>query len=153
MKRQGLSDRELRAWRAIFQMQELLRNRIEHQLQASSGLTNADYSILALLSEAPDGRMRLYELGRSADWEKSRLHHQLTRMSARGLIVREQCGSRGIDAVITPKGLAAIREAAPGHAEEVRRLFIDRLTPEQLDQFAEIATIVLDGLTDHATRR
>jgi DNA-binding MarR family transcriptional regulator len=147
MTQQGLNDRELRAWRAIFQMQELLRNRIEHQLQASSGLTNADYSILALLSEAPDGRMRLYELGRSADWEKSRLHHQLSRMCARGLIVRERCGSRGIDAVITPQGLAAIREAAPGHAEEVRRLFIDRLTPEQLDQFAEIATIVLDGLT------
>jgi DNA-binding MarR family transcriptional regulator len=81
-----------------------------------------------------------------AGWEKSRLHHQLTRMSTRGLITRERCGSRGMYAVITAKGLAVLKEAAPGHAQEVRRLFIDRLTPEQLDQLAEISTTILDTL-------
>ncbi|ONI91037.1 transcriptional regulator [Actinosynnema sp. ALI-1.44] len=127
-------------------MLELLRTRIEQQLQASSGLSNADYTVLALLSEAPDGRMRAYELSRVAGWEKSRLHHQLTRMCKRGLVTRERCGSRGMDAVITAKGLAALKEAAPNHAEEVRRLVIDRLTPEELDQFADIATKVLGNL-------
>ena len=39
-----------------------------------------------------------------------------------------------VDAVITAKGLAAIKEAAPSHAQEARRLVIDRLTPEQIDQ-------------------
>jgi DNA-binding MarR family transcriptional regulator len=67
-------------------------------------------------------------------------------MSTRGLITREPCGSRGIDAVITAKGLAAIKEAAPSHAQEVRRLVIDRLTPEQIDQLADIATTILDNL-------
>jgi DNA-binding MarR family transcriptional regulator len=146
MDRQELTERELSAWRTIFQMQELLRSRIEQQLQATSGLSNADYSMLALLSEAPGGRMRAYELGRAAGWEKSRLHHQLTRMHARGLIVREPHGSRGIDVVITAKGLAVIKEAVPGHAREVRRLLIDRLSPGQLDQLGELATIILDGL-------
>jgi DNA-binding MarR family transcriptional regulator len=146
MERQELTARELSAWRAIFQMQELLRNRIEQQLQATSGLSNADYSVLALLSEAPSGRMRAYELGQAAGWEKSRLHHQLTRMGARGLISREPHGSRGIDAVITAKGLAAITEAVPGHARQVRRLLIDRLSPGQLDQLAELANAILDGL-------
>jgi DNA-binding MarR family transcriptional regulator len=146
MDQQELSERELRAWRAFFQMQEVLRMRIEQQLQASSGLSSADYTVLAVLSEAPEGRLRAYELSRMTGWEKSRLHHQLTRMCTRDLIVREQCGSRGIDAVITAKGLAAIKEAAPSHAQEVRRLFIDRLTPEQIDQLADIATAVLGNL-------
>jgi DNA-binding MarR family transcriptional regulator len=146
MEQQGLTERELRAWRVSIRMMELLRARIEQQLQASSGLSNADYTVLALLSEAPDGRMRAYELGRVADWEKSRMHHQLTRMCQRGLITRERCGSRGMDALITAKGLAALEEAAPGHAQEVRRLFIDRLTPDELDQFADIATTILDDL-------
>ena len=43
-------------------------------------------------------------------------------------------GNNTVDAVITAKGLAAIKEAAPSHAQEARRLVIDRLTPEQIDQ-------------------
>jgi DNA-binding MarR family transcriptional regulator len=146
MEQQGLTKSELRAWQAFAEMQELLRTRIEQQLQAGSGLSFADYAVLAVLSEAPEGRLRAYELSRKTGWEKSRLHHQLTRMGTRGLITRERCGSRGINAVITAKGLAAIKEAAPGHAQEVRRLFIDRLTPEQIDQLADIATTILGNL-------
>ena len=48
--------------------------------------------------------------------------------------------------MITAKGLAAIREAAPSHAREVRRLFTGRRTPEQIDQLAGIATAVLGNL-------
>lgn len=150
MDQQGLTGRELRAWRSFFEMQELLRARIEQQLQASSGLSNADYTVLAQLSEAPGGRLRAYELTEAADWEKSRLHHQLARMSKRGLITRERCGSRGIHVVITAKGLAALREAVPSHAQEVRRLFASQLTSEQLDQLADIATTILRNL--HADR-
>ena len=146
MGQQGLTGRELRAWRAFFQMQMLLRARIEQQLQAGSGLSTADYTVLTALSEAPDGRLRAYQLSRMVGWEKSRLHHQLTRMCTRGLITRERCGSRGMYAVITAEGLAALKEAAPSHAQEVRRLFIDRLTPEQLDQLGAIATTILDHL-------
>ena len=51
-----------------------------------------------------------------------------------------------MNAVITAKGLAVLKGAAPGHAQEVRRLFIDRLTPEQLDQLAEISTTILNTL-------
>ncbi|GAA2142978.1 MarR family winged helix-turn-helix transcriptional regulator [Actinomadura napierensis] len=146
MEQQGLTERERRAWRTSFEMTELLRARIEQQLQADSGLSNADYTVLALLSEAPDGRMRPYELGQAANWEKSRLHHQLTRMCRRGLTGRERCGNRGVDVVITQKGLAALADAVPGHAQEVRRLFVDRVTPEELDLFAGIAAKILDGL-------
>ena len=144
----GLTERELHAWRVSFQMLELLRTRIEQQLQASSGLSNADYTVLALLSEAPGRRMRLFELSQVAGWEKSRLHHQLSRMGTRGLVARERCGSRGMEAVITEEGLAALRKAAPSHAREVRRLFIDSLTVEELDQFAGIAATLLGKLQD-----
>lgn len=146
MKRPGLTERELRAWRTFMQMVELLRARIEQQIQATSGLSMADYTVLAVLSETPDGMMRPYELGRVIDWEKSRVHHQMTRMCNRGLITRERCGSRGMYAVITTKGLAAIKEAAPSHSSEVRRLVIDQLTPDELDQFADISTKVLENL-------
>lgn len=146
MKQQGLTARELRAWRVSFGMLDMLRARVEQQLQASSGLSNADYTVLVVLSEAPERQMHLHELGRALGWEKSRLHHQLTRMCRRGLVHRERCGSRGVHAVISAEGLAAIQEAAPDHATEVRRLFVDVLTPAQLDQFADIAEVILANL-------
>ena len=146
VEKQDLTERELRSWRTYLEMQELLRTRIEQQLQASSGLSYADYNVLAVLSEAPGGRLRPYELSRMIGWEKSRLHHQLTRMSTRELIIRERHGSRGMYAVITARGLSALKEAVPGHVCEVRRLFVDRLTPEQLDQLADISGTILGGL-------
>lgn len=146
MTEQSLTDRELAAWRTSIQMLELLHNRIEQQLQASAGLSNADYSVLSLLSEANEGRMRAFELAQAADWEKSRMHHQITRMCRRGLLNRERSGSRGMDVVLTPDGLAALEAAAPEHVQQVRHLFLDRISPEQLDEFAGIAGVILENL-------
>ncbi|MFF0291785.1 MarR family winged helix-turn-helix transcriptional regulator [Streptomyces sp. NPDC005262] len=147
-EQQGLNEREMRAWRVFFQMQEVLRGRIEQQLQAGSDLSNADYTVLVALSEAPEGRLRAFELSRELGWEKSRLHHQLTRMCRRGLAERQSGPARAMYAAITPQGRAALQGAVPGHAEEVRRLVVDRLTAEQFHQLGEISAIILDGLRE-----
>jgi DNA-binding MarR family transcriptional regulator len=141
-----LSERENAAWRAFYEMQELLRGRLEQHLQADSGLSNADYTVLVALSEAPQGQQRAYELGRRLAWEKSRLHHQLTRMCGRGLVERLNGDGRAIYVAITPGGRAALEAAAPPHRRHVRHLFLDRLTPEQIDQLADISRTILDGL-------
>lgn len=48
--------------------------------------------------------------------------------------------------MITPKGLARLKEAVTGHTQEVRRLFTGQLTPEQPDQLAGIATTLIGNL-------
>ena len=144
--RQRLTKRELEAWRPFSQLMEVLRSRVEQQLQADSGLSVADYAVLGVLTESPDGRMRAYELSHQLGWEKSRLHHQLTRMGKRGLVQRETFGSRGIIVAITTDGRRTIEKAAPAHAQHVRRFFADRLTPTQLDELADMSRILLEGL-------
>ncbi|OHV25686.1 transcriptional regulator [Parafrankia soli] len=146
MEERGLDDRELHAWRSFFRMQEVLRGRIEQQLQAANGLSNADYTVLVALADDPAGRARLVELGRFLGWEKSRLHHQLTRMCKRGLVRRESAATRAMFVVLTPEGRDALEKAAPCHAAHVRRLTIDPLTDEQIDQLAEISTAILANL-------
>ena len=141
-----LSEPENAAWRAFYEMQELLRSRLEQHLQADSGLSNADYTVLVALSEAPQGQQRAYELGRRLAWEKSRLHHQLTRMCGRGLVERLSGDGRAIYVAITPEGRAALEAARPPHRRHVRHLFLDRLTPEQIDQLADISSTILHGL-------
>jgi DNA-binding MarR family transcriptional regulator len=134
------------AWRTFYEMQEVLRGRLEQQLLADNGLSNADYTVLVALSEAEEGRLRVYELGRRLGWEKSRLHHQLTRMCQRGLVQRHSGQGRAIHVAVTPAGLAALEAAVPRHTETVRRLALDGLTARQLEQLADISRTILDGL-------
>lgn len=143
-----LNDQEARAWRGYTQMRIQLQARLARGLLAHSGLSDADYTVLVNLSEAPGGRLRAYELGRAMQWEKSRLSHQLTRMGRRGLVAREECDTdvRGSFVVITEQGRAAIEAAAPVHVEDVRHHLIDLLDGDQLDALAEISATVLAHL-------
>lgn len=153
MKREQrpFSDREQTAWRAFHELQEVLRGRLEQQLQADSGLSHADYTVLAVLSEADGHRLRAVELGQRLAWEKSRLHHQLTRMGKRNLVRRSSGEGRAVYVTITSAGLSALETAVPLHREHVRRLVVDRISPEQLDELGAISRTLLDGLRRPAT--
>jgi DNA-binding MarR family transcriptional regulator len=130
--------------------------RLNRQLQADSGLSLADYEVLVQLTEVPDGRLRPFELQRGLQWEQSRLSHQLTRMQRRDLVSREGCtdDGRGAFIVLTEAGRRAIEAAAPGHVDAVRRLFLDRLTRDQITMLGRLSTQVLtrlDASTDTVT--
>jgi DNA-binding MarR family transcriptional regulator len=145
-----LSEREERAWRALQFMQMRLDGELARQLAEDSGLSYADYVVLVALTDRSDGRMRLFELARDLGWEKSRVSHHIARMAKRGLVTKERCGSdrRGAHVVVTTRGRREIEAAAPGHVQAVRRLFIDRLTPHQLDAFGAAAETVLAALDE-----
>ena len=144
----GLTERERHAWQGFLRMQSEVLARLARRLHQESGLSGSDYEVLLNLSEAPEGRLRAFEIGAATQWEKSRLSHHLTRMAQRGLIERQPCAddSRYANVVLTDAGRAAIVEAAPLHAAHVRALFLDGLTPDQLDALAEIAGATLDHL-------
>ncbi len=143
-----LNEREERAWRALQFMQARLTGRLARDLAANSDLSYSDYVVLVALTDRPDGRMRLFELGAVLGWEKSRLSHHVARMAERGLVTKERCGDdrRGAYVVVTKQGRQAIADAAPRHLETVRQLFIDRLTPSQLETIGTAAEVVLAGL-------
>ena len=151
-----LDEREQRAWRSLMAMQAGLSEYIERQLRDRSGMSSADYEVLAHLSEVPEGRMRSNALARLLRWEKGRLSQHLTRMQNRGLIRREPCPTdqRGAVVVITERGRALIEEAAPLHVADIRNVLIDHLTPAQLDLLTELGDQVRARLAeiDHRTR-
>jgi DNA-binding MarR family transcriptional regulator len=143
-----LTEEEQRAWRGLLRMTSQLNARMNRQLQDEYGISLADYEVLVVLSEAPEGRLRVFEVAGALAWEQSRVSHQLARMQRRGLITREDCptDARGAFAVLTGAGRAAIERAAPAHVETVRQLVFDGLGRDQLIALAEITTGVLDRL-------
>jgi DNA-binding MarR family transcriptional regulator len=145
-----LDEREERAWRALQFMGMRLDARLASELAAVSDLSYSDYTVLVALTDRPDGRMRPFELAATLGWEKSRVSHQIARMVDRGLVAKDKCGDdrRGAFVIATERGRAAIVAAAPHHVRTVRRLFVDPLTPDELDALGRAAQKVLDAMED-----
>jgi DNA-binding MarR family transcriptional regulator len=143
-----LSPAEQHLWRTFLRMRQQLDAQLARQLQAESEISIADFSVLVVLTDVPEGRVRVLELARGLQWEKSRLSHHLARMVKRGLIERAECDEdgRGSFVVITDAGRRAIEAAAPRHVELVRTLFFDPLTDEQVTQLTQISERILGAM-------
>ncbi|MFJ8980702.1 MarR family winged helix-turn-helix transcriptional regulator [Streptomyces sp. NPDC102282] len=143
-----LSPREDRLWRAYFETQVLFWRRLAQRLQQDTGLSEPDFAILTALVQAPDARLRAFELSGVTQFEKSRLHHHLNRMIGRGLLTREQCpeASRGTVIALSPEGRSAIEAALPLRAEHIRQTLTAPLDDSRMDALAEISETVLAHL-------
>lgn len=145
-----LGEEEQQAWRGWLELHTQLSARLNRDLQATSGLSLADYEILVALTDTdvPDRSLRMFELGERLQWEKSRVSKQVSRMEARGLLVRRNCADdrRGAFVELTETGLAAIAAAAPGHVELVRELFFEGLDEQQVRDLAAFTSTALQRL-------
>jgi DNA-binding MarR family transcriptional regulator len=148
-----LDERRARLWTTFLEMQRGLLGALDRQNLRDSGLSGADYSVLAPLSHAPEGLLRARELGSELSWDRSRLSHQVSRMQKRGLVDREDCptDARGTMVRLTDTGRAAIEEAAPQHVEAVHRYFFDHLTDDELEMLSAVCERVLGGLCEDVT--
>ena len=120
-------------WDTWMRAQRLLTRELERGLQGDCGISKAEFSLLVTLWQAAGREMRVGELSESLDWDKSRVSHQLTRMENRGFVKRTQYGADGRRAGIglTAEGRRAAQRAVLVHAGNIRRYFLDSLTPEQ----------------------
>ena len=142
-----LTAEEQRTWLAYIKMSRSLAAGMERQL-SGSGLSGADYQVLAPLAEEPSGGMRPRDLCRSTGWDRSRLAHQLERMERRGVVSRSPSpeDGRGTVVHITRAGEQALRDAAPGHVAWVRDHFIDILEPDEMRTLVDLCQRVIRRL-------
>ena len=145
MIKQQESDKTATAWNNYQRMRVRLSGRLNRELSRETGLSEADYDILAHLSSAPDESVRALALRCGLEWEKSRLSHQIRRMEQRGLLVREECleDNRGTVIRISNEGRKLAELGKRHHEEAVKRYVLDVLTPGQLDALGTIAETIL----------
>jgi DNA-binding MarR family transcriptional regulator len=145
---QPMTEREHEVWRAFLVMRKQLDLSLERRLQSDAGISTADYEVLMALFNASDKRLRAGRIAELIGWEKSRVSHQITRMEARGLVGRQECGddARGTWIVLTSDGSRAVLGAIRHRTAAVREYFFDALTDEQLEAISTISTQVLATL-------
>lgn len=143
-----LDQRELRAWIRLRSVLGLLPGALDAQLRRDAELTEFEYYVLAMLSEAPDRTLRMTSLARQTISTLPRLSHVVSRLERRGLLVRRPCPEdrRVTEAQLTDIGWTGVLDAAPGHAAAVRELVVGALTAEQLDQLSGVADALLTRL-------
>ncbi|MCC6455782.1 MAG: MarR family transcriptional regulator [Caldilineaceae bacterium] len=150
MTKRFLSDSQAAAWASYQRMRARLTGRLNREISQNSGLSEADFEILAALTESADEPVRALALRCGLEWEKSRLSHQLRRMEARGLVTREECteDNRGSVIRVTDDGRKLAAEARAHYEQAVRRYVADALTPEQMAALGTIAETVLAQLEE-----
>lgn len=148
METKWLTQEELAAWVRLAAVLELLPGVLDHQLRQDANLTNFEYYVLAMLSEAPDRTLRMTGLAALTNATLPRLSHVVRRLEERGLVERFPCpeDGRATNARLTERGWDKVRESAPGHVSNVRENVIDALTPEQVEQLTAITDAVLRRL-------
>jgi DNA-binding MarR family transcriptional regulator len=143
-----LSAEQELTWRRYRRMRTMLDLELSRDLRVESGLSDADYDVLTMLSDQPERALRSRDLGNRLRWSTSRLAHQIGRMEQRGLVARNAIDddARGAVVSLTPGGWEILLKAAPLHVESVRRNLIDLLSPAELRTLDRIARKVLDHL-------
>src|SRR3954454_1533896 len=143
-----LDPEEQKVWRAWLYSSSLLHDRLDRELTHQTGISHAYYEILVALSEAPGRAMRMSELADRCLSSRSRLSHAVSRLEERGWVSRQVCpdDGRGLLAVLTDEGFAALEAAAPIHVESVRVHLFDQLTPQQVANMRDIGETLLRHL-------
>ena len=151
----ALSSAERLAWTAYIENSARLQTLLDEALRTATGLTLFDYHLLVLLSEAPQQRLRMSELAARMVFSRSRMTYQVNSMTRRGLLAREPVpdDGRGFRAVLTATGLQTLQQAAPRHAESVRRLFLDHLSADELRCIGRVFDRLHTVLASEANRR
>src|ERR1700729_835083 len=143
-----LDPAEMAAWLALLEGSHLPGPAAGQKLRQDAGLSHAQYEILSRLEAADGGRLRMSELADVIVVSRSGLTYQITQLEKAGLVRREKCPSdeRGVLAILTGAGRAALARAAPGHLRVVRGNLIDALTPAQRETLTQGLTAARDRL-------
>jgi DNA-binding MarR family transcriptional regulator len=131
-----LDDEEMRAWRGLVTVTSDIQASLDGELVEGFGITQGDYGVLVHLSEAPGNAMRMCDLATALHLSASGLTRRLDGLVRDGHVLRRPADDdkRVTLAVLTPKGMALLKAAAPLHVDGVRRHLLDLLSRTQIRQ-------------------
>ena len=118
----------------------ILTRELSASLVAQHGLTINDYGCLLRLSRAGDQGMRRIDLANELRLSPSGITRLLDRLEDQGLVGKGACeeDARVSYAILTDAGLSKLREAAPGHIEDIHRHLADVLDEEEMRTLSDL---------------
>lgn len=132
---QLLDDSEMARWIAWKQANDAVLAAVAREIHAAAGLSTADFAVLSRVIENGDGQMPQQNLGAMLNWKRARLSRQLSRMTERGLLRRQDGHGRRVLIIATDEGRTTLAAARPAHAQAVRRVLLEHTLAPDSDAF------------------
>lgn len=138
------------AWELYFTTTARLTERIEAALKCQSGLSMPEYSVLLMTDRAGEAGIRPSVLAHKVVFSRSRLTHTMKRLESRNLIFRRPCqgDGRGGLVFLTDAGKRLFDEAAIVQRDVIRRLFLNEITPEEIDMLTGLFSRVSERINN-----
>jgi DNA-binding MarR family transcriptional regulator len=130
-----------------------LTRELSASLVAQHGLTINDYGCLLLLSRAGEEGMRRIDLANELRLSPSGITRLLDRLEDQGLVGKGACkeDARVSYAILTDAGRAKLRDAAPGHVEDIERHLADVLDEEEMRTLTDLLGRIASGRGENCT--
>jgi DNA-binding MarR family transcriptional regulator len=144
---EGLDPRQLGAYFALSEAASLLLHQVDQHLRAEGDLSYVQFQLLAHLADA-GGPLTMTQLADGVVYSRSGLTYQAGLLEKAGLITRAPSpdDERATLVAITEEGLALFGRVLSGHVQVVRRMLLDPLSDEDLNQLGDIMTRVRDHM-------
>jgi DNA-binding MarR family transcriptional regulator len=125
--------RGLEAWTSLLRAHATLLRQLDSDLERETGLSLADFDVLAQLALA-GGQLRMTELAGRALISRSGMTRRVARLLHEGLVGRANTDldGRGVVVALTRAGVVRLTEAAPVHARGISTLFVAHLDDREL---------------------
>ena len=130
-----------------------LTRELSASLVEKHGLTINDYGCLLLLSRAGEEGMRRIDLANELRLSPSGITRLLDRLEDQGLVGKGACkeDARVSYAILTEDGLTKLREAAPGHVDDIDRRIGEVLDEEEMRTLTELLGRIGSGRGEECT--
>jgi len=127
------------AWCGLLATHSGVTRHLDATLRASHQIGLTAYETLLRLGQAPECCLRMSELAAVAPLTLSGVSRMIDRLERAGLARREASpgDGRGACARLTGEGAARLRAAHQTYLAAVRRLFLDRLSEQEIEALSQ----------------
>lgn len=136
----------LEAWKDLLKAHALLTRELDEELRERHSVALGDFDVLINLANSPGHGRRMCELANAVLLSPSGLSRRVDRLERAGLVQRERAtdDGRNIRAGLTPAGDRLLRALQDTHLTGVKKRFVDRFSPDELDTLHELLGRLLE---------
>jgi DNA-binding MarR family transcriptional regulator len=135
-----LTPLQMDAWGGFLRTHTVLYRELDRRLARGQQMSTSTYEVLLRLTWAGEDGLRMSELAQRMFMTSGGLTRLADRLERDGLITRNRSPEdlRGYVVRMTPAGRKALKRANRQHLDDVRELFFDHLSEEELELLAGI---------------